>query len=25
VRPGDTLKARVQDGVIDVTVNEPAR
>lgn len=25
VRPGDTLKARVQDGVIEVTVNEPAR
>jgi len=25
VRPGDTLKARVQDGVIDVTVNDPAR
>ena len=25
VRPGDTLKARVQDGVIDVTVNEPVR
>lgn len=25
VRPGDALKARVQDGVIDVVVKEPAR